>query len=1518
MILYPKFYRDHMIRRVPDMNTLRDMSALTEFPVGTMLHIFNDNFNMNKPIALVPELDNPILAKEPYKKFIYHVTDVYGTGHEETFPLPSPGLMTTISNYRRLTQSYMRQVTSPTAFPSATRPGVSCIVSYDSLYRARVMGLMKLHRRLGYVLTSVVNLINSQTDRYNIIPIPVGRRIVDKMHFIRSFLIHDRTALKFSDDPWYLFLVQLLGYMHDGPSPSKLEKIESRMHKSTIFLLYTDTKFIMFDMSIIKELNSKDTIMIKFIRLLNELASTSTVGLSPATFEDTEPKYDKTENTSIADVGTDKDFDEGETNNVVIKPHNAFRHDSKASNTDKINKVIEITKTAQDTSNKTIPTEKTTGRDEKKIVSSPTEEDKTKPEPISHVVGKPVRIKQSTSKPTINEADYAKPITNKVSNIKIQDIKQTEPESTKLDIPEELADEKILTIDPTTTTMNTPSFISIMPKEVQKKFNESSVQELDDAAKAVIENDERLTPAQKKRAIDLSQMYKKITINGKALDEILAYTPDDNVSDNKLDFLENEVVDKSMLKSSVATFEHDYISKGMFTKDMVAVMTSFNRYGMFLKNIETEDISDSLNGLIECKAKYESLDGKEHTIRYSLPKIDSNGYCLINGTLKILKKQRVPNPICKVSPTRVTLNSDENKYLVERNTTVAHSFIYYIDRIIEKAGPGVVNVLLNAANYNNILLPYEYSTCARKYGSIKLNVKDDPAILVFDYHKRYEILSEYGPLSPVQLKSIKDLESDTKSTIFIGTKKGVVGFIKISGEVLIYNIKDETLLQTTNIIDYLCDKLNVSINNLSEWTDLKLLNKAVPVVFALCYRYGLSHMLNYTKTKYEVFEKGKGIRASKPSDIIIRFADKTLIIPRVPLINSLIFAGLNNYDFRNISMEELDHSDIYYDLLQSKKISVHNLKGIDKYFDMFVDPMTKDVLHQMGEPTNAKDLLIRATQLLSTEDHKPPASSSNFRFRSYERINSAIYKTLSRAYSTYKNKSIGATNKFSIADFEIKQLIIQDQLMENVDTINPINDIKYQSEYSHAGFGGRQSTDTFMVDDRQFPEDGLGIISEATVDSSKTAYAASMTMDPTMVNLRGMTITKDKKDLEPTQMLSVAALVAPCITQDDGKRANFVSIHLSHYLPTVECDVSRIRTGGEKVVAHRTKLPFAYAAEEDGVIDNIDENAKIIRILYKSKKGVAIHYGEEYTSNGGGGFYCTQNIKINDFKKGDKVRRGDIVVYNDKFFTADPYSKQVDWNIGVLANVACIENDSTLDDGNTISNSLAKKLMFNPVHVRDIVITKTTNVHKYAAVGTTVVNTDPLMIFDQSSMDEQNFGKLEDETISLLAKLNRKTPRAKFSGRIVKIDMYHKCDITDMTPGLKGIAALIYKEKKAQEQAAIGTINQTDFEPHLQIKHTDRIGMTDLDEDTVILRYYIQQDMTMNAGDKIEFDSSLKSITTYLEENDWEVEDGSIKLQGLFSSIGINNRIVISPMVTGIGNLLMEKLEQQVLDMYFK
>jgi len=295
-------------------------------------------------------------------------------------------------------------------------------------------------------------------------------------------------------------------------------------------------------------------------------------------------------------------------------------------------------------------------------------------------------------------------------------------------------------------------------------------------------------------------------------------------------------------------------------------------------------------------------------------------------------------------------------------------------------------------------------------------------------------------------------------------------------------------------------------------------------------------MLKYLSVPYEEHPKSAKTEPVQAGDIRLTCSDTKIIIRNPSCLHRLIFGGMVYYNTSPFLLEEMDQKDAYYAMLESRNMSTNYLKGIDTYFDLFVDPMTRDLLMQMGEPTDERDLLIRAATLLTTEDHEPAASISNSMIRSYSRLPAAVHSEMAHAYSTYKNGALKATNKFSINPQAVYQRLLSDQLMVNTDVINPVHEVKRVSQISHMGNGGR-SLDTFMVDDRRFTEDSIGVVSEATVDSGKVGVTASLSVNPNITTLSGLAAGVDPAEVTPAQLLSITGLLVAGTTHDDSKRA---------------------------------------------------------------------------------------------------------------------------------------------------------------------------------------------------------------------------------------------------------------------------------------------------------------------------------------------------------------------------------------------
>lgn len=687
--------------------------------------------------------------------------------------------------------------------------------------------------------------------------------------------------------------------------------------------------------------------------------------------------------------------------------------------------------------------------------------------------------------------------------------------------------------EPTSGVANQPEYTTPMTKDDKLDAAKIDLGELDNLDKIIKQSTKSLpkplTIAQRERVNKIGRAYKTIRLGQRTLQELMSDAPDVDFnvpSDLNIDVIDQGMMPKESLVSSTRDLDAKYIQSGAMDKDIASVLTSFNKLGMFLVDLQTTDVVDELNELRSYTCTYEDVNHKKHTIKFQLPRVDSMGRAKINGSLKCMIKQRVANPICKVRPTRVTLNSNYNKLLVERNQNAAHSFINWFSKALDRANDAgwKCSFIYKRCKYPIVALPFELTEIGSKYEQIKF----DKGLMYFG------IIGRGKFVPPAYTEQVKVMENSADFTgCWFGHRGTQHFFINNQGEVSVRDLAGSSTEEVFYgaFIDFFQWLTGCEMPSMTEYADLTILSWKVPVIYALCYKYGLTDMLKYTGVSYELY--GASERFEKlTSDIVIRFSDKKLVIHRTPRNMALLFGGLTIYDLSNVAIEDMDEKDVYYELLSQKRISTNLIKGINSLFDLFIDPITRDVLREMKEPTDLRDLLIRAVTMLTTSEHKEEASAANFRFRGVEQMTGIVYNEMARAFATYTNKGRGATNKFSIKDYQVKQRIAKEQLTENVSVINPLHDIKTYSKFSNAGSGGR-SNDTFMITDRQFTVDQIGIVSEATVDNGKTGMNASLPANPVIVNSRGMVQSKSIEELQPENILSISSLLMPCATNDD-------------------------------------------------------------------------------------------------------------------------------------------------------------------------------------------------------------------------------------------------------------------------------------------------------------------------------------------------------------------------------------------------
>lgn len=1655
---YEIFKQQHLLNRI----IVSD--GKLQLPDNSIYHecsnFYLGNHTPETPFDIFTPEVNEFISNESYRKFVYNIREPDLSGpltNSDKFIYRINGLPQKLLKFRQEHSNEFKFINSLDAIP--TTPNTLSIINHNPLFRLQVIGgNLRFLRKINIILTSIINtaIKLAPLGKHQFIDIWWGEETYSKEVFNRVHKEFTVSTVKYPDNYQYIIMMHFLNFIYSEDAISIFNQIPKEYLDNIDLVFSSENTYLFYNLGSLSQLNTGDITYRRVINQLNLLAVSrmSEIDLTPEVKKELD-KYtstlDDTDESNIAE----KFLEIGK--NLRNKEQQAQEQEEKeAAEQDKIEKLINKVQTFV--------------------------------QPHASVVH------GATRTPNV---DTSKPVTPVNNNVNASTYSPDKLNLSAVDLT------KNLKVD---------------------NYTKDFMEENDRLTEEFIDNYENITPAQRNRAKRLAKNYKQLKLHGKTLEQLLTKETDNSISNDSVseEVLGLELIDKGAATSTLSSFDKDYMSKTYF-KHMAGVFTSFQKNGAFLQDIKEEKYVDDLNNYTVYTLKFEDIDGKRSTLKFKIPTIDREGYIKVDGIKKIIKKQRVNLPIVKISETEVSLASNYNKTLVERNLAKAHSYISYIEAMLKPEKSRAV-VTYGTHYSTNVCIAYEYSVLAEKYKTIVFNQEQDRWEFFFDYNHRLE---HFGG-EKVKLDKLEE-----QYGTYCGKTRNNYLFVDRWNELHITKFDGQELLNDENSIHTIKDALKLSLREgvsfnkqLTEWCTIRLLDAKLPIIFLLAYRYGLHNILDYLKIDYTITEarnkiivggsqiaqategtesakesktylipsgdvelakdyidrpipleltkemiepiwkrvidlyaeqdidlsymkcefsdkprftdgkidnampveqfgaclchnqtvyinpkfidavkyyeetddvstkfywetlfsvvthelahevdrsnlidrdkllneaKEKNFTTSyldaidtkqterynselfaeylrtkvlhitleqistgsrkqlkyspKPNDISIRFADRVLWFNRYPLEKSLVLAGLDDFDLTKYSMADFESNDVYFQLLQDRGKSINYIKGIDSFFDLFVDNMTYNILRTMNEPTNVRDLLIRSAELLSTLDHKLTSAKANHRLRGYEQFNTVLYNELARQFSSYQANRNGKGVTFSINPEAIYLRLISNASMVPSEAANPIQYVKEQSYMTYAGVGGR-TAESFVVDDRTYSLDDVGVISEATVDNFKVGMMGQLSWNPMIENTEGILGDMPADQVPNSRGWCATTVTFPFGNRDDANRINFISVQSTHMVPTETVGKQRVRTGYERVFAHRCGKQFAGIAEKDGKITSIDEKLKLIQVTYSDGTEDYFKYGEDYSEIQG--FYASEDVRCN-VRAGQKIKKGDIITYNAGFFNLDPMSNQLDLSIGVQANVAFIELDVNYEDATEISQRLADKLNIFPVQEQVISLNKDSLIHKCVEVGDHVKIGDPLMIFEEDISEDGNNAdsfELDEDTTQLLVNLNKKIPKAKFSGEVVKVDVHYGCPISEMHPSLATIVRNITAPINKASKLASDSLAADEFPPSTVMPSTVKFKGVQFDEETVVFTIYIKEHETTTVGDKIVVCNQLKNTISSVMSHKTLTEDDQ-EVDVLFSSTSAARRIVLSPILMGLSGRIMHKIEDDILEMYF-
>jgi hypothetical protein len=591
-----------------------------------------------------------------------------------------------------------------------------------------------------------------------------------------------------------------------------------------------------------------------------------------------------------------------------------------------------------------------------------------------------------------------------------------------------------------------------------------------------------------------------------------------------------------------------------------------------------------------------------------------------------------------------------------------------------------------------------------------------------------------------------------------------------------------------------------------------------------------------------------------------------------------------------------------------------------------LDEITKSVLEDLHYPTDLLEFLLYANSLLSDNSYTHETRSENYRLRGYEIMSVILYKAIAREYSLLKQKGNNAKTSLSIPQEEIIKTLYSTQILENYDTINPINEMKTKAVCTYKGnkVGGTKMQHSTM-EKRAFGEDSIGIYAISNVDNHQIGITKELTYNPRIINTRGyLSPTEDKneiKNMKNGQLQAPEELITPStVKYDHPNRVGFSSGQWKHTMGVKENCLPFVCTGFEKILPYQIGDNYVRKAKKEGRVIEINEEFKQISLEYKDGSKEIVTFGEELARNSS--FFLKNDIVLN-CREGDKFKEGDILAYAKDFFLKQ--GNDIVFSQGVMAKVAAMDSYFTEEDSSLISSKMAKK-MSNPIIKRkQLAIGINANIIKMVKVGDYVRAGDSLMLFE----DEENakettelleaMGEVDEEA---MADLFYHSPKANGSGKINKIEIYWSEDPDKMSNSCKALVNNYIKEVKkriAFEETHTGAKSKLRYNLTKTALNNHRINGAVIPEDQgILIEFFIEHVDDMASGWKLSFQPAVKSIIAQVtpESLDPYTENGD--LDGVVGVISVSARQVNSTYLIGSAGKILHDMTKKIADEYLK
>lgn len=721
---------------------------------------------------------------------------------------------------------------------------------------------------------------------------------------------------------------------------------------------------------------------------------------------------------------------------------------------------------------------------------------------------------------------------NLVVEEEVEDVEDTAPAQVSHATPDDLNLDDLFNDDLELGAAKAPKPVDTTAEEkeiselLEQVRTDPLTSSIESTASALLKN-KMISKSTYERAVEDALTFKTLENpwgGDETLDEFRTIKADDlTIPERQIIEDRSAIFDKSFLESTVLATQRKYVET-VLPKDIVSSVLSVQKQNVAVKDYKIERKEDAVNAYEIHRVTVKPLRGGKSVLEFRVPIFDEQNKFMSNGNKQVMRLQRIDLPIRKVKPNRVVCSSYYGKIFVERVTRKASNYGDWLAQTIIKRGfdnedTSITQLELNSVFTRKEKLPYTYTSVAASVGRFTAMVNGRTFVFEFDYPRRKSLFTE----------AALSMENDERKVL--AHSANCTLYIDLRDQVYLVDHAQDTPAYTP--LGDFPSVLGISTANAPvPAVEMKILDKTIPVGLALGYTMGLSKLVELLECQIRKVPRGeRAVLASH--EYRLTFDNETWVLSRADRRATLILGGLERQNklLRQYSTEDFDGKDVYYRILEENKLSSRYLRKLDNTMISWMDHITEEILVSMGEPTTVEGLLVRAAEMLMTEDSPSVVAPEFMRYRGPERVAGIIYQEINRAVEAFNNRN-GQDRTIALNPISIWQKIVQDPAVLLVEEANPIQCLREQEGTTYRGFGGRPDR-AMTAESRIFEERDRGVTSESTVDSGAVGVVNFLSPNANFDSVRGLTRAFDPAKDGNASLFSTSMLLAPLADHDD-------------------------------------------------------------------------------------------------------------------------------------------------------------------------------------------------------------------------------------------------------------------------------------------------------------------------------------------------------------------------------------------------